>query len=70
MAEVLNPGVKTSFRVKGKIDHCTIRQITLLPMGDGSFILPTNAATRKAIRKRDGASVVAEFEVDDSPVQF
>lgn len=68
LAEVLNPGVKTSFRVKGKIDNYAIRQIALLPMGDGSFILPTNSEIRKAIRKQDGASVKIELEIDDSPV--
>ena len=31
---------KTSFRVKGKLDHITIFGIALVPMGEGDYILP------------------------------
>lgn len=70
LAEELNPGVRTSYRVKGRIDTLAIQQIALLPMGDGSFVLPTNADIRRAIRKREGASVQIEFEIDDSPLEI
>ncbi len=68
VTETLNPGVRTTFRVKGKIDNLEIKQTALLPMGEGSFILPTNAKMRRAIRKREGATVTLEFERDDSPI--
>ncbi|WP_373511938.1 DUF1905 domain-containing protein [Persicitalea sp.] len=68
--EALNPGAKTTFRVKGKIDDLKIKQTALLPIGEGIFILPTNAEMRRAIRKREGDSVTVEFERDDSPLQL
>ena len=68
VTDALNPGVKTTFRVKGKIDDLKIRQTALLPMGEGTFILPTNVAMRRAIRKREGATVTLELARDDSPV--
>lgn len=37
-------------------------------MGGGDFILPLNAAFRKAIRKRQGATVTVIMDVDDSPL--
>jgi hypothetical protein len=60
----LNPDNKKSFRVKGKLDSYVYEDISLLPMGGGSFIMPLNATTRKGIRKRKGASVKVEMEVD------
>lgn len=60
----LNPDIKKSFRVKGKLDNYVYEGISLLPMGGGSFIMPLNAAIRKGTRKRKGASVKVEIEVD------
>jgi hypothetical protein len=68
-AAVLNPGTKTSFRVKGKLDNYPIEKIALLPMGDGSFIMPLNATIRKGIKKGKGAEVAVQLEVDDEPLQ-
>ncbi|GHB77422.1 YdeI/OmpD-associated family protein [Persicitalea jodogahamensis] len=68
VTESLNPGIKTSFRVKGKVDDLGIIQTALIPMGDGTFILPTNAGMRRSIRKREGARVKLAFELDDSPI--
>lgn len=69
-AGALNPGVKTSFRVKGKLDDYPIEKIALLPMGDGSFIMPLNAATRKGIRKAKGAGVLVTLTLDSDPIQL
>ena len=55
IAEKLKPGYRKSFRVKGKLDDHAISQSALLPMGDGGYILPLNAAIRKAIHKKKGA---------------
>jgi hypothetical protein len=69
LAEKLMPGNKRSFRVKGKLDDHPIAKVALLPMGDGEFIMPLNAAVRKAIRKQKGASVSVEFEVDKAVIK-
>lgn len=66
----LKPGQKTSFRVKGCLDNFTIKQIALIPMGDGQFIMPVNAVMRRGIRKEEGASVRVELAVDDSPIEL
>ena len=64
-AETMNPGVKKSFRIKGKIDSFPIQKMALLPMGDGRFILPMNATIRKATGKNAGDSVKVAFELDE-----
>lgn len=64
----LNPGVKKSYRVKGKLDDHAIEKTALIPMGGGDFILPINAAIRKATGKRFGASIKIQLELDASPI--
>jgi predicted transcriptional regulator len=54
IAEQLNPGCKKSFRVKGKLDAYKLDGISLLPMGEGDFIMPLKTDIRKAIRKSAG----------------
>ena len=63
-AEKLNPGCKVSFRVKGKIDNYSFERTSLLPMGDGSFILPINGTIRKAIQKQKGSKVQVTMQMD------
>src|SRR4249919_3998097 len=65
----LQPGSKKSFRVKGKLDDCEINGISLLPMGDGDFIMALNADLRKAIGKRKGAMLTVQLAVDKVPYQ-
>jgi hypothetical protein len=64
IAEVLTPGSRKTFRVKGKIDAYAIKSVAVMPMGDGAFILPVNATMRKAIGKRKGAMVDVSLAVD------
>ena len=64
IANQLFPGNKKSFRVKGLLDHHPISGIALLPMGEGSFIMPLNAAIRKAISKREGAILRIQIQAD------
>lgn len=66
LAEQLNPGVRTAFRVKGSLDQYKISQVSLLPMGEGDFIMPLNATMRKAIGKRAGHSLEVVLQVDGS----
>ena len=69
-ATQLNPGVKTSYRVKGQLDYYNVEKIALLPMGDGSFIMPLNATVRKNIKKQKGAEVAVYLELDKEPLQL
>lgn len=64
----LKPGQKTSFRVRGLLDHYTIERVALMPMGKGAFILCVNAVMRREIRKEKGAVVQISLELDESPM--
>lgn len=70
IAEQLQPGNRKSFRVKGKLDQHIISGISLLPMGEGDFIMPLNATLRKAIRKRKGDQLIVQLAVDTKPYQL
>src|SRR3954468_13726228 len=70
LAQKLKPGNKKSFRIKGKLDDYAFKQLALIPMGEGDFILPLNATIRKAIGKRKGATVVVQMLVDEAPFAF
>jgi hypothetical protein len=64
IASEIKPGMKKSFRVKGKLDNHPISKTALLPMGEGNFILPLNAAIRKAIHKKKGAMLRVQLQED------
>ena len=66
IAQKLMPGNKKSFRVKGKLDQTAIKEIALLPMGGGEFIMPLKADLRKKIGKRHGATLNVQLTVDKS----
>ncbi len=68
ITEAIKPGQKTVYRVKGHLDNLAINQVALLPMGEGGFIMPVNAAMRRGIQKEAGATVRVELEMDDSPM--
>jgi hypothetical protein len=68
IAQQLKPGNKKSFRVKGKLDDFAITKVSLLPMGEGDFIMPLNAVVRKGIRKQKGAMVKVQLSIDASPI--
>lgn len=67
-AKKLKPGTKVSFRVRGKLDSHPIKQVALVPMGEGDFILAVNGTMRKAIGKKHGDKVKVELEADESQV--
>jgi hypothetical protein len=64
-ATQLNPGVRVSFRVKGKIDQHAIQKTSIIPMGDGNFILPINGTIRKATGKAEGDVIAVKLELDE-----
>lgn len=70
LAQQLKPGNKKSFRVKGIIDNYTMEGVSLLPMGDGSFIIPINSAMRKAIAKGHGSMVAVTLLEDEKKYQL
>jgi len=67
-AEKLKPGTRVSFRVKGLLDNFPIQKAALLPMGDGKFILPFNAAMRKGTKKKEGDKIKVQFELDERTI--
>lgn len=70
IANSLKKGHRQSFRVKGKIDAFPIKQVALLPMKGGGFILTLNSAIRKGIAKGIGAMVVVKITEDKAPFRF
>jgi len=69
-AQKLKPGNKQSFRVRGRLDEFAISSVALMPMGEGDFIMPLNAAIRKGIGKRKGAKLSVKIELDDAPIKL
>ena len=68
IAQEIYPGNKKTFRVKGKLDQLSIKAVALMPMGDGSFIMPLNATMRKDIRKRKGEMIDVQITIDKAPL--
>jgi len=64
-AKKLKPDNKVSFRVKGNLDSHAIQKTAILPMGEGSFILPINATMRKALGKKQGDKLTVTLEEDE-----
>jgi len=70
VAQQLRPGNKREFKVKGKLDDHPIKRVSLLPMGGGVFILPLNAALRRATGKKHGAMIKVQLAADNSEFVF
>ena len=69
IAQQLKPGNKKSFRVKGTLDTHAIEKTSLLPMGEGTFIIPIGAAIRKALWKQAGDTLKVQLETDESSIE-
>lgn len=65
IAQNLKPQNNKAFRVKGYLDSYPVRGVALLPMGNGSFIMPLNASIRKGISKQKGALLDVKLDFDD-----
>lgn len=70
MAARMKPDTKKSFRVKGKLDNHKIEKASLLPMGDGNFILPLNKSMRTAIQKSIGGTIKAQLAEDERQLEI
>lgn len=60
--------VKRGFRVKGKMDDYAYKQVALVPIKGGNFILPINAQMRKATGKKEGDWLMLEMSLDVSEI--
>ena len=69
LAQLLNPGNKKAFRIKGKLDDHSFSSVNLIPMGGGDYILAVNSTMRKAIRKQKGATVLVRMERDNTEIK-
>lgn len=63
-AQKLRPGSKVSFRVKGQLDEYAFERTALIPMGDGSFILPVNGKVRRILKKGPGDRIKVSLAFD------
>lgn len=70
IAQQIKPGYRKIYRVKGKLDNFKIKGVAIMPMGDGSFIMPVNEAMRKGTGKRKGAMITAMLAADDTPYKL
>lgn len=70
IAAEMNPESRKAFRVKGLLDAHSIAQVTLLPGGEGAYILPFNGAMRKGTGKGEGAQLSLQLEVDNSEIEL
>lgn len=68
VAQKLKPATKKSFRVKGKLDDYSFEKTAIIPMGEGAFILPLNAAVRKKIGKKQGAMLHVTLQEDKAEI--
>ena len=65
LAQQLKPGNKKAFRVKGFLDQYAFEGISLVPIGEGNFILPLNTKVRKQLKKQEGAPLQVRLQVDE-----
>jgi hypothetical protein len=70
VSDALSPTSKKSFRVKGSLDNFPIEGISLLPMGDGIYILPMNELLRKGTGKSTGATLTVRITIDTKPYEL
>ena len=57
-------------QVKQKIDKREIRQSSLLPIGDGNYILPVNGAMRKTLNKKNGDKIQVVLQLDKEEIKI
>lgn len=64
VAQQILPGNKRSMRVRGFLDEYAVAGMSLMPVGEGDFILALKAEIRKAVRKERGAMLRLRLEHD------
>ncbi len=66
IANQIKPDFRKSFRVKGRLDTVTIEGVSLVPMGEGNFIMALNGDLRKKLKKQLGAVLEMQLEEDST----
>jgi hypothetical protein len=56
--------------VKGFIDRFELKQVKLMPMGNGHLFLPVRAEIRKKIKKEAGDAVKVVLYIDNSAIEI
>lgn len=64
IAHQIKPDCRKSFRVKGWLDAVAIEGMSLVPMGEGNFIIALNGALRKKLKKQLGAVLEMQLQED------
>ncbi len=67
-ARQLKPSNKKIFRVKGKLDNISIKQVALFPRGDGDFIMALKRELLKKLGKVRGDKLIVQLEEDKSEI--
>jgi hypothetical protein len=61
---------RKSFRIKGKLDDVKIEKLSILPMGDGDFILALNKTLRSKLAKGVGATLKVQIQEDKRELEI
>ncbi|QHS55779.1 DUF1905 domain-containing protein [Mucilaginibacter sp. 14171R-50] len=64
IAQQILPGNKKAVRVKGWLDDFAVAGMSMMPVGEGDFLLALRAHIRKAIHKSHGAMLRVRLEHD------
>ncbi len=64
ISQKLYPKFRQSFQIKGKLDSFSIKMKTIFPMSGGGYFMSLNAAFRKGIGKKTGATIKVQLERD------
>lgn len=64
IANQIKPDCRKSFRVKGRLNEVEIEGMSLVPMGEGNFIMALNGVLRKKLKKQLGAVLEMQLEED------
>ena len=70
LADQLKPGTRLTFRVRGKLDNIKMKKLSILPMGNGEFILTLNKQLRKSISKPVGATLKVQITEDKRELEI
>ena len=68
LAQQLNPGIKTSYRVKGMMNETAFKSVALVPMGEGNYIMAINAEMRKKTQIKEGDTIQVTLALDNDPI--
>ena len=64
IAQKIKPDYRKAFRVKGMLDNYSFEGISILPLGEGNYLLALNASIRKSIKKQSGDTLLVQLEED------